>query len=381
MMNLQEYQSKAILRDAGIPVPASMLATNAVQVKRIAAEIGYPVVLKAQTHEAGRGKAGGVRIVHSDHDIENISNEVFKIVLNGRAIQSILVEKAFTFLNEYYLAILTNFDAGTPILRISEGGGATSHEPESFNDASTYECPIDINFGLQEYEIRNLLTQMDGEPSLWKQFQRIALKLYEIYRQLDASMVEINSLVVTHQNQLYALDTKISLDNQALFRHEDFADTCPPSSQIFAEKQARKFNLNYYEFPGDFGCLVNGVGLAYQTLNKLSQHKHVPAAVIDIQEGPNSTSIASILELLFSDSKIHAIMLNIFGGMTRCDEVAEGLLLSLSKNTDKKPVFIRLKGTNAEKAKMMLESNDLSSFYDSTESLVDATVTYLRGLV
>ena len=379
-MNLQEYQSKAILRKAGIPVPASMLATNAVQIKRIATDIGYPIVLKAQTPEPGRGKAGGVRIIHSDHEIENISNEIFKIVLNGRSIQSILVEKAFSFVKEYYLAILSDFDKGTPILRISEAGGATCLEPDSFSNAKTYECPIDINFGLKEYEVRNLVTKLDGEASLWKQFQRISLKLFDIYRQLDASMVEINSLVVTHQNQLYALDTKMNIDDQSLFRHEEFAETCQPSNQNFAKKQARKFNINYFDFPGNLGFVVNGMGLAYLTLDKLTQENLIPGPIIDIQEGPSSGSIATMAELLFSDPKIYAVVVDVFGGMTRCDELAEGLLLAEGKNLQHKPVFIRLKGTNAEKGKKMLQSRDYFSFYETTENLMNAAIKYLGEL-
>jgi succinyl-CoA synthetase beta subunit len=193
-------------------------------------------------------------------------------------------------------------------------------------------------------------------------------------------MVEINSLVVTHQNQLYALDTKMNIDDQSLFRHEEFAETCQPSDQNFAKKQARKFNINYFDFPGNLGFVVNGMGLAYLTLDKLTQENLIPGPIIDIQEGPSSGSIATMAELLFSDPKIYAVVVDVFGGMTRCDELAEGLLLAEGKNLQHKPVFIRLKGTNAEKGRKLLQSRETFSFYETTEDLMNSAIKYLRDL-
>ena len=378
-MKLLEYKAKLILKTAGIPLPASSLATNAVQVKRIAAEIGYPVVLKAQTLEKGRGRAGGVRIVQNEKEIENVSNEIFKLVLNQHPILFILVEKAFTFSKEYYLAIISDLDAGTPFLRLSEAGGATCLEPESFKNARIVDQPIDINAGLKDFQIRGLMTRLGIDPSLWKQIQLIAHKAYDVYRQFDATLVEINSLVVTQQNQLFALDARINVDSQSLFRQEGLYDSFDPSYFGWDERQALKFNVDYHSFSGQIGCIVNGIGLAYLTIDQLISLNMMPAAMIDIHGGATSTSIASSLEILLMNPKVKVVIINIFGGMTRCDETANGLLEALGEGLPKKPIYIRLEGTNDDSGLELLHKNENLTFFGTTDTLVNAAVSWLRG--
>lgn len=378
-MKLQEYKAKSILRNAGIPLPTSALATNAVQVKRIAAEIGYPVVLKAQTLEPGRGHAGGVRIVQNEHEIENISNQIFKLVLNQHPVQFILVEKALTFSKEYYFAVISDFDLGTPVLRLSEAGGATYLEPESFKDARFVDQPVDINAGLKDFQIRRLMTRLGIDPSLWKQLQLIARKVYDVYRQFDATLVEINSLVVTQPNQLFALDARINVDSQSLFRQESLYDSFDPSYFGWDERQALKFDVDYHSFPGEIGCMVNGMGLAYLTIDQLIRLKVMPAAMIDIHGGATNTSIASSLEMLLLNPKVKVIIINIFGGMTRCDEAADGFLQALNLGLPKKPIFIRLEGTNDDSGLDLLHKNENLTFFGTTDALVNAAVGWLRG--
>jgi len=378
-MRLQEYQAKSILRKAGIPLPASTLATNAVQVKRIAAEIGYPVVLKAQTLEPGRGHAGGVRIIQNEHEIENVSNNIFKLVLNQHPIQYVLVEKAFSFLKEYYLAIISDLDAGTPVFRLSDAGGATYLEPDSFSNTLVVDQALDINAGLKDFQIRGLMTRLGIDPSLWRQLQMIAHKAYEVYRQLDATLVEINSLVVTQQNQLFALDAKINVDGQSLFRQESLYDSFDPSYFGWVERQALKFDVDYHGFPGQIGCMVNGLGLAYLTIDQLISYNMMPAAMIDIHGGATSTSIASSLEMLLMNPKVKVIIINIFGGMTRCDETAKGLLDTLGEGLPKKPIYIRLAGTNDDSGLELLQRNENLTFFGTTDALVNAAVSWLRG--
>ena len=378
-MKLQEYQAKSILREAGIPLPNSALATNAVQVKRVAAEIGYPVVLKAQTLEPGRGRAGGVRIVQNEDEIENVSNGIFKLVLNQRPIHSILVEKAFTFSKEYYLAITSDLDAGTPVLRLSEAGGATFLEPESFRDALVVEKHIDINYGLKDYQIRELMASLRINPIFWKQFQQIARKIYAVYRQFDATLVEINSLVESTQDQLFALDAKISIDNQSIFRQGSFCESFESANFSWEERQALKFDVDYQSFPGDIGCMVNGMGLAYLTLDQLLSLNALPSAMIDIHGGATSTSISSALEMLLVDTRSKVVVINIFGGMTRCDEVAQGILQTLEANQPKKPIFIRLEGTNGDSGLESLFNNENMTFFNTTAALINAAVAWQRG--
>lgn len=378
-MKLHEYQAKSILKKAGIPLPISQLAGNAGQVKRISNEIGYPVVLKAQTLEAGRGHAGGVRIVHNEGEIENVSNEIFKLVLNQQPIQFILVEKAFTFFKEYYLGIISDLDEGTPVLRISEAGGATFLEADSFKDALTVDQAIDINQGLKDYQIREGLVSMGIAPNYWKQFQIIARKLYEVYRQNDASLAEINSLVLTELDQLYALDVKISIDTQSLYRQEAFFDALDPSYFGWEEREAMKYDLDYHSLPGEIGCMVNGMGLAYLTMEQLLTFNAMPAAMIDIRGGATSSSISSALEMLLANQRVKVIIINIFGGMTQSDETSLGLLQALEKSPVKKPVFIRLEGTEGSMGLDLLHKNENLSFFGNTEALVNAAISWLRG--
>ena len=377
-MKLHEYQAKSLFRQAGIPVPASMLATNAVQVKRIASEIGYPVVLKAQILEQGRGKAGGVRLIQHEHEAEQIANEIFKLEINHQTVQSILIEKAFTFNKEYYLGIFSDLDLGLPLLRLSEAGGATCLEKDSFLNARMAERQIDIDQGLHRYQVRQLLTNVDVDPSLWKQFGSIALKLYYIYRSNDATLAEINSLVVTQQNQLYALDAKINIDSLSLFRHESFLDSIDPTYYGWLEHQARKYGVTYHQFTGELGCIVNGMGLAYLTFDQIISMNSVPAAIIDIHGGSTVSSMTSSLELLFLNDSIRAVLINIFGGMTNCEEMAEGILSVTAKARHKKPIFLRLKGTNDISAIETLSGLKQLQIFDSTHELVKAAVDYLK---
>lgn len=377
-MKLHEYQAKSLFRQAGIPVPASMLATNAVQVKRIASEIGYPVVLKAQILEQGRGKAGGVRLIQHEHEAEQIANEIFKLEINHQTVQSILIEKAFTFNKEYYLGIFSDLDLGLPLLRLSEAGGATCLEKDSFLNARMAERQIDIDQGLHRYQVRQLLTNVDVDPSLWKQFGSIALKLYDIYRSNDATLAEINSLVVTQQNQLYALDAKINIDSLSLFRHESFLDSIDPTYYGWLEHQARKYGVTYHQFTGELGCIVNGMGLAYLTFDQIISMNSVPAAIIDIHGGSTVSSMTSSLELLFLNDSIRAVLINIFGGMTNCEEMAEGILSVTAKARHKKPIFLRLKGTNDISAIETLSGLKQLQIFDSTHELVKAAVDYLK---
>lgn len=377
-MKLHEYQAKSLFRQAGIPVPASMLATNAVQVKRIASEIGYPVVLKAQILEQGRGKAGGVRLIQHEHEAEQIANEIFKLEINHQTVQSILIEKAFTFNKEYYLGIFSDLDLGSPVLRLSEAGGATCLEKDSFLNARMAERQIDIDQGLHRYQVRQLLTNGDVDPSLWKQFGSIALKLYDIYRSNDATLAEINSLVVTQQNQLYALDAKINIDSLSLFRHESFVDSIDPSYYGWLELQARKYGVTYHQFTGELGCIVNGMGLAYLTYDQIISMNSIPAAIIDIHGGSTVSSMTSSLELLFQNDSIRAVLINIYGGMTNCEEIAEGILSVTAKARHKKPIFLRLKGTNDISAIETLSGLKQLQIFDSTHELVKAAVDYLK---
>jgi succinyl-CoA synthetase beta subunit len=207
----------------------------------------------------------------------------------------------------------------------------------------------------------------------------IAHRVYDVYRQYDATLVEINSLVLTQQNQLFALDAKINVDSQSLFRQESLYDSFDPSYFGWEERQALKYDVDYHSFPGEIGCMVNGMGLAYLTHDQLIALNTMPAAMIDIHGGATSTSIASSLEMLLLNPRVKVIVINIFGGMTRCDEAADGLLQALGEGLPKKPIFIRLEGTNDDSGLERLYKNENLTFFGTTDALVNAAVGWLRG--
>ena len=353
-MKLHEYQAKSYFAREGIPIPHSRLATTPAEAKQIAAEIGYPVVLKAQVLVGGRGKAGGILLVKDENDLDPAANTILNSKIKGISVQRILVEKAVNFTQEIYLGITVDRALAQPVIILSASGGVEIEELAVRHPNQIIRSAIDPLLGLQPYMVRAMASHIGLDYALWKPLLQIALSLWNIFHQLDATLVEINPLVITTEKELVALDGKMTIDDNALFRQQEFLELADQAIETPVEQEARKFCLSYIQLSGHIGCLVNGAGLAMATMDCIQQAGGEPANFLDIGGGANADKVQAALRIILSDENVQSVLINIFGGITRCDEVAKGLLSILPENTRNLPIIIRLEGTNAEQGRMML---------------------------
>jgi len=356
-MKLHEYQAKAYFAREGIPIPRSGLATTPIEAKQIASEIGYPVVLKAQVLVGGRGKAGGILLVKDENDLDPSANSILNSKIKGISVQRILVEKEISFVQEIYLGIAIDRALARPVIMLSASGGIDIEEVAVSNPNLIVKTPIDPLLGLQPYMVRSMAARIGLDYAFWKPLLQIALSLWALYDQLDATLVEINPLVITPEKHLIALDGKMTIDDNALFRQRDFLELADQAIETPAEQEARKFGLSYIQLTGHIGCLVNGAGLAMATMDCIQQAGGEPANFLDIGGGATADKVQSALRIILSDPNVDAILINIFGGITRCDEVANGLVAILPENTRNLPIVVRLEGTNAAEGQKILEKH------------------------
>ncbi len=380
-MKLHEYQAKSILSAEGVHIPESGLATTASEAKQIALELEYPVVLKAQVLTGGRGKAGGIKLVKNDSETESAACEILNSHIKGISVQKILVEKAISFQQELYLGITYNRVLGKPVLIFSSAGGIEIEEIALSRPNLIFQSPIDALLGLQDYAIRALASQMGLERSLWKPFQQISHALWKIFTHYDATLVEINPLVVSKDGQLIALDAKMTIDENALFRQRDLVKIADQENINPAELEAKKFGVNYIQLKGNIGCLVNGAGLAMATMDCIYYAGGKPANFLDIGGGATAEKIYSALGILFADNQVRALLINIFGGITRCDEVAKGLLMLLEEGKLPGPIVVRFEGTNAESGISLLEGNKGITFADTLMDAAKLTVAKMELII
>lgn len=373
-MKLHEFQTKSIFRQEGIPVPTSFLASNSEQAKQIAAEIGFPVVLKAQVLVAGRGRAGGVRLVKNEDEAEAASNAILNLTIKGISVQHILVEKAYNPARELYVGITRDPEAEQTMLVLSNEGGLTLEDPVRSPKSSLVKVMIDPLVGLQDFMTRAALSELRLDPLNWRAIGQVVSTMWSLYDKLDATLIEINSLALTETNQPIALDTKLILDDSALFRQRQFAVTADPAIVSFMQGEANKFGLGYMRMTGTFGCMVNGIGLAFATLDTLSRHDVEPANLVDIGGGAIEENIASALRIIITDENVKTVLVNIFGGITRCDEVARGILRVKDAGTPLPEMFVRLAGRNAAEGIALLQGQPGVTIYGETDEMVKATV-------
>lgn len=353
-MKLHEYQAKSYFNREDIPIPRSRIASTPAEAKQIAAEIGYPVVLKAQVLVGGRGKAGGILLVKDENDLDPAANDILNSKIKGISVQRILVEQAINFTQEIYLGITVDRALAQPVIILSASGGVEIEELAIRHPNRIIRTAIDPLLGLQPYMVRAMASHIGLDYALWKPLLHIALSLWKLFDQLDATLVEINPLVITKEKELVALDGKMTIDDNALFRQQDFLELADQAVETPAEQEARKFCLSYVQLSGHIGCLVNGAGLAMATMDCIQQAGGEPANFLDIGGGANADKVQAALRIILSDENVRAVLINIFGGITRCDEVAKGLISILPENTRNLPFIIRLEGTNAEEGRNLL---------------------------
>jgi succinyl-CoA synthetase beta subunit len=367
-MKLHEYQSKLYFSNFGIPIPAGRMATNAADAKQIAEELGGKVVVKSQVLVGGRGKAGGIRLAKNPQEAEEFATQILGMEIKGLPVRKVLVDEAASIEKEIYLGITNDRAERKPVMVGSSAGGIEIEQVAKDTPEKIVKVHIDPLLGLRDYQARDLAAGIDLPRVHWRTFGQICRGLWQSYLKSDATLAEINPLVITSQNQLLAVDGKMVLDDNALFRHPDLAEMRDVDVEPQAETEARKYSLSFIKLDGYIGCMVNGAGLAMATMDIIKLHGGKPANFLDIGGGASSDKVAAALRIILSDSNVKAVLFNIFGGITRGDEVARGILAALQEVDTNIPMVIRLVGTNAEEGRQILKQADMIT----AETLVDA---------
>ncbi len=353
-MRLHEYQSKQIFAQNGIAIPRGRVASVAATAKEIAEELGGRVVIKAQVLVGGRGKAGGVRLARTPAEAEELATQILGMQVKGLPVRRVLVDEAASITSEIYLAVTNDRTARRPVMVASAEGGVEIEQVARDTPEKIVRLLVDPLLGLREYQAREIAVRIGLPRDHWKNFVQIARGLYQAYSACDATLAEINPLVITDDQRLIALDGKMVLDDNALFRHQDLAELRDIDEEAPVEVEARKYGLSFVAMDGDIGCMVNGAGLAMATMDIIKFSGGKPANFLDIGGGAGSDKVAAALRIILSDPGVHAILFNIFGGITRCDEVARGILAALDSVKSSVPMVVRLVGTNEEEGRRLL---------------------------
>ncbi len=367
-MKLHEYQSKQIFAKYGIPIPKGRVATTASEARDIAKELGGRAVIKSQVLVGGRGKAGGIKVAHNPEEAEELAKRVLTMEIKGLPVRKILVDEAADIKQEIYLGITNDRAARKPVMMASAAGGVEIEEVARVTPEKILKVHIDPLLGLKDYQARDLAAGMDLPREHWRTFGQIAAGLWRAYSDCDATLAEINPLVITGDQRMIALDGKMVLDDNALFRHLDLAEMRDLDVEDPSEIEARKFGLSFIKLDGNIGCMVNGAGLAMTSMDILKLFGGEPANFLDIGGGASADKVAAALRIILAYPNVKAVLLNVFGGITRCDEVARGILAALDEVKPKVPMIVRLVGTNAEEGRKILADAKMIT----AETLVDA---------
>ena len=367
-MKLHEYQSKQIFSKYGIPIPKGRVAATSEEAKHIAQELGGRVIIKSQVLVGGRGKAGGIRLAKTSQEAEEVAGQILAMEIKGLPVRKVLVDEAASIDAEIYLGITNDRAARKPVMMASSAGGVDIEEVARDHPEKISRVHIDPLLGLRDYQARDLAAGIDLPRDLWRDFSQIAHGLWRAFLECDSTLSEINPLVITADNRLLALDGKMVLDDNALFRHPDLAEMRDMDAEAGAEVEARKHGLSYIKLDGEIGCMVNGAGLAMATMDIIKLYGGEPANFLDIGGGAGSDKVAAALRIILADPNVRSVLINIFGGITRCDEVARGIVTALQEVKTQVPMVVRLIGTNAEEGRQILADANMIT----AESLADA---------
>ena len=360
-MKLHEYQSKRIFAEYGVPIPNGEVATSSDQAREIARKLGGPVVIKSQVLVGGRGKAGGVKVAKNADEAEALADQILGMDIKGLTVEKVLVDEAANIKEEVYLGIVIDRALQKPVIIASAEGGVEIEEVAKTNPDAIKRLPVDPQIGLMDYHARNLAFDLGLKRVYVGQFMQILKGLYQAFVNTDASLAEINPLVVVEGEKLLAVDGKILLDDNALYRHADLAEMRDVQEETPSEREARLAGLSYVKLDGEIGCMVNGAGLAMATMDIVKYYGGAPANFLDIGGGAKSDKVAAALRIILSDPKVKAVLFNIFGGSTRCDEWARGILEALKEVDTQVPMVARLVGTNDEEGRQILAEANFPS--------------------
>ena len=360
-MRLHEYQAKSIFSDGGIPIPPSGLANSVETVLEETNRIGYPAVIKAQVHVGGRGKAGGIALVQNDNEAEIAANKILGMDLKGYLVYEVLVEQAIDFVDEIYLGVTLDRSSGMPVVMVSSEGGIDIEQVASSTPDAISKTYVNPLLGLSDSQAKTAVMDAGISSTLTDKVANILLSLYNIWETSDATETEINPLMVSKDGDVIATDAVLNIEDDALFRQKKLADLRDTRNNNELESKADLYGFNYVRLDGNIGIIGNGAGLVMTTLDLVDHYGGKPANFLDIGGGANSVRVENALEILFEDENVDSILFNIFGGITRGDEVAQGINDALENfDTLPKPIVVRLDGTNAKEGMEILNTDHLT---------------------
>jgi succinyl-CoA synthetase beta subunit len=367
-MNVHEYQAKALLREYGVPVPEGQIASTPAEAEQAARALGSPVVVvKAQVHAGGRGKGGGVKVVKSPAEAKQAASDILGMTLHtpqtppeGKLVRKVYVEAGSEIDRELYLAILLDRASEKFAIVASTEGGMEIEVVAQKSPEKIQTVLVDANVGLQDYQLRQLGFGLGLDVAQVKQFVDFVRGLFRLYIEKDCSQVEINPLVVTKSGDLFALDGKVNFDDSGLYRHPDVVQLRDPDEEDPRERAAKEIDLAYVGLDGDIGCMVNGAGLAMATMDMITQCGGQPANFLDAGGGADKDKVKEAFKIILNDEKVKAILVNIFGGIVRCDLIAEGVTAAADELGIKVPLVVRLQGTKSEEGRKILADSNLN---------------------
>jgi succinyl-CoA synthetase beta subunit len=368
-VNIHEFQAKETLRKAGVPIPPGSVARTADEAAAIAREFGGTVVVKAQVHAGGRGKAGGVKLAKSPEEAKQIASKILGMQIKGLTVYQVLVTPAADIASEAYVGIIVDRAAKKPVFMVSPAGGIDIEEVAASTPDKILKMPVDTRYGLLPFEATQLGFFLYNDVKRVRVAGKIMQQLYTAFMQSGCSLAEINPLVTTSTGDVLALDAKMVIDDNELERHPDIEALRDPTAEEPSEVQARDANLTFIKLDGNVGCCVNGAGLAMATMDLVKYYGGEPANFLDIGGSSNPEKVVNALRIITSDPNVKAILFNIFGGITRTDDVANGIVTATKQNPLKVPIVIRLTGTNEEIALKILKENGFSAMTDMDEAV------------
>lgn len=366
-MNIHEYQAKEVLRKFGVAVPNGKVASTVDEAVKAAETVGLPVVVKAQIHAGGRGKGGGVKFAKTIDEVKQYANDILGMTLvthqtgaEGKFVKKVWIEEASNIERELYAGIVMDRETSQVTFMVSTEGGMEIEKVAEETPEKIVKVRIDPTVGVMPYQARQLAFALALEGESFKSGVRFFMALYKAYVTLDASLFEINPLVVTTEGNVIALDAKVNIDDNAMYRHKDLAELRDFDEEEPTEVEASKYGLNYVKLDGNIGCMVNGAGLAMATMDIIKLNGAEPANFLDVGGGASAETVEQGFRIIQSDKNVKAILINIFGGIVRCDRVANGVLEAVRNIGTDMPIVVRLQGTNAEKAREILEGSGLN---------------------
>ncbi len=377
-MNIHEYQAKDILRAEGVPIPPGEVATTPDEAEAIAKKLGGMVVVKAQVHAGGRGKAGGVKLAKTPAEAREVASKILGMQIKGLTVYTVLVTAAADIASEAYVGIILDRATRKPVFMVSPAGGIDIEEVAASTPEKILKLPVDTRYGLQPYQASELGFFLFDDVKKVRAAAKIMMALYQTFMKNGCSLAEINPLVVTPAGEVIALDAKMSIDDNELDRHPELEALRDETAEEPSEVDARNSHLTFIKLDGDVGCIVNGAGLAMATMDLVKYYGGEPANFLDIGGSSNPEKVVNALRIITADPSVKAILFNIFGGITRTDDVANGIVTATKSNPLTIPIVIRLTGTNEDIAMKILTDNGFTASSDMDEA-VQKAVALAKG--